>query len=139
MSKAYDRVEWTFVQEVMRKMDFDPNWIDSIMKLVINSQARDIFHPTRGLRQGDPLNWHTEKGILKGLRRVEEVHKYRIYYSNCSGQQVNFDKSTTLFSSNTREEENGLVTRILGVQSSNDPERYLGLPNMVGRRKKEAF
>ncbi|KAA3460185.1 reverse transcriptase [Gossypium australe] len=28
---------------------------------------------------------------------------------------------------------------MLGVQSSNDPERYLGLPNMVGRRKKEAF
>ncbi|KAA3472342.1 reverse transcriptase [Gossypium australe] len=28
---------------------------------------------------------------------------------------------------------------MLGVQSSNDPERYLGLPNMVGKTKKEAF
>lgn len=43
------------------------------------------------------------------------------------------------FSSNTREEEKRVVTRILGVRSSNNPERYLGLPNMVGRRKKEAF
>ncbi|KAA3472328.1 reverse transcriptase [Gossypium australe] len=28
---------------------------------------------------------------------------------------------------------------MLGVQSSNDPERYLRLPNMVGKTKKEAF
>lgn len=71
-------------------------------------------------------------------------------YGNCSSQRVNFDKSTVFFrvnfdkstvffSSNTREEEKRVVTRILGVRSSNNPERYLGLPNMVGRRKKEAF
>ncbi|KAA3462157.1 reverse transcriptase [Gossypium australe] len=43
------------------------------------------------------------------------------------------------YSSNTTTEGKDLVTRILGVRSSNDPERYLGLPNMVGKRKKEAF
>ncbi|KAA3472634.1 reverse transcriptase [Gossypium australe] len=28
---------------------------------------------------------------------------------------------------------------ILGVRISNNPERYLGLPTMIGRRKKHAF
>ncbi|KAA3486677.1 reverse transcriptase [Gossypium australe] len=28
---------------------------------------------------------------------------------------------------------------MLGVRSSNDPERYLELPNLVGRRKKASF
>lgn len=36
-------------------------------------------------------------------------------YGNCSGQHVNFDKSTVFFSSNTWDEEKILVTRILGV------------------------
>lgn len=87
MSKVYDRVEWTSVQEMMGIMDSDPNWIDSIMKcvstvsylVVLNGQAEDIFHLTRGLRQGDPLSpflfliceeslsclmrWHFEKSI----------------------------------------------------------------------------
>ncbi|KAH1107357.1 hypothetical protein J1N35_011125 [Gossypium stocksii] len=37
------------------------------------------------------------------------------------------------------EEDKRLVVHELGVRCSNEPERYLGLPNMVGRRKKEAF
>lgn len=32
-------------------------------------------------------------------------------------------------------EDRQAVENILRVRSSNDPKRYLGLPNMVGRRK----
>lgn len=32
-----------------------------------------------------------------------------------------------------------MVSNLLGVHSSNEPERYLGLPSMVRRRKKESF
>ncbi|KAA3488779.1 reverse transcriptase [Gossypium australe] len=140
--------------EMMRKMGFDPNWINSIMKctstvsysVVLNGQAGDIFHPTRGLRQGDPLSLFLflicGEGLSSLMRMaLRERHLKGIvaFYGNCLGQRVNFDKSTVFFSSNTKGEENGLVTRILGARSSNDPERYLGLSNMVGRRKKEAF
>ncbi|KAH1098568.1 hypothetical protein J1N35_015489 [Gossypium stocksii] len=69
---------------------------------------------------------NTLKGILK---------KYRM----CSGQCVNFDKSTVFFSRNTSEVEKMGVVRILRVRVSNEPERYLGLPNMVGRKKSESF
>ncbi|KAA3480942.1 reverse transcriptase [Gossypium australe] len=59
--------------------------------------------------------------LLKGILR-----EYRI----CSGQCVNFDKLTVFFSRNTSEDDRQVVANILGVRSSNDPERYLGLPNM---------
>lgn len=34
MSKAYYRVEWNFVEGVIKKMGFDPGWVDLLMKSV---------------------------------------------------------------------------------------------------------
>ncbi|MFQ6660055.1 hypothetical protein Gotur_028695 [Gossypium turneri] len=60
-------------------------------------------------------------------------------YKRCSGQCVNFAKSTVFFSKNMIEEERQLFINLLRVRSSNEPERYLGLPNIVGRKKKQSF
>ncbi|KAA3461496.1 reverse transcriptase [Gossypium australe] len=43
------------------------------------------------------------------------------------------------FSTNTQDGEKIAVSSILRVRRSNDPERYLGLPNMVGRNKRSSF
>ncbi|KAA3484875.1 reverse transcriptase [Gossypium australe] len=132
-------------------MGFDPNWIDSIMKYVSlfpiqrylmvrlgiffvqreDYDKRRLILPyetgtsRRTFKRDDCILFGeaTERGagFLKKIMRE---------YGTCSGQRVNFDKST---------EEKRLVTRILGVRSSNDPERYLGLPHIMCRRKKEAF
>ncbi|KAA3455054.1 reverse transcriptase [Gossypium australe] len=183
MSKAYDRVEWDFVKEIMVRMGFANGLIGTIMEcitpvsysMVINGYKGNKFWPSQGLRQGDPLSpflflmcgerllsllrLAMNEGNLKGVkasrsglkishllfaddcilfseasRRGANVLKEILRkYRNSSGQCVNFDNK------NTPELERNLVINILGVRSSYNPERYLGLPNMVGRRKKESF
>ena len=58
MHKAYDRVEWTFLKEIMLKLGFRREWVNLIMQCVstveyrvrINDEESERFKPTRGLR-----------------------------------------------------------------------------------------
>ncbi|XP_062152071.1 uncharacterized protein LOC133860496 [Alnus glutinosa] len=64
MSKAYDRVEWAFLEEIMKKLGFVERWISLLMTCVrsatyfvmVNGTPMGSISPSRGLRQGDPLS-----------------------------------------------------------------------------------
>ena len=64
MSKAYDRVEWDFLEGMMKHLGFHTEWIVLIMRCVcsisysvcLNGVQGEWFSPSRGLRQGDLLS-----------------------------------------------------------------------------------
>ena len=64
ISKAYDWVEWPFLQKIMEKMGFPARWIERVMSCVttpsfsilVNRKPHDMIHPSRGIHQGDLLS-----------------------------------------------------------------------------------
>ena len=82
ISKAYDHVEWPFLKEIMHKLGFPERWIDRVMScfttssiyVLINGKPHGNIHPSRGIRQGDPLSpfyFLCAKGFTSLLAKAE--------------------------------------------------------------------
>ncbi|XP_074306594.1 putative mitochondrial protein AtMg01250 [Silene latifolia] len=93
MAKAYDRVEWGFLRQVLITMGFDRGWTERVMECVstvtfsvlLNGIPSEEFQPTRGLRQGDPLSPYLfilcAEALSNLMRRAVEansIHGIRI-------------------------------------------------------------
>ncbi|KAK1693140.1 hypothetical protein QYE76_009837 [Lolium multiflorum] len=87
--KAYDRVNWDFLAEVLRRKGFNEAYIHRIMQLVsggqtaisINGEIGPYFRNKPGVRQGDPLspllfNFIGEalSGILTAASEAGHIH-----------------------------------------------------------------
>ena len=64
ISKAYDRIEWVYLENLMEKMGFCARWVTLMMSCVkmvsysimVNGEPTRMIHPNKGIRQGDPLS-----------------------------------------------------------------------------------
>ncbi|KAL0285433.1 UNVERIFIED_CONTAM: hypothetical protein Sangu_2778900 [Sesamum angustifolium] len=157
MAKAYDRVSWEFLYQVLR-------------------EHAGFFHSTRGLRQGDPLSPAlfvlAADYLSRGLERFFAAHPTMFYqapglirvshlayaddlmmftttcrqnmellrdflraYERVSGQLINGLKSSFIVGRQASSLQTQAVQDMLGYQLKHLPVTYLGVPLYKGNRK----
>jgi len=189
MSKAYDRVEWDFIELVMERLGFHKIWIRWIMQCIttvsysylLNGTAQGLVTPQRGLRQGDPLSpfiFILCSEVLSGLCNKAQIRgdftgiklgkkspriNHLLFaddtmffcksdpqdcetlmiilqqYEQASGQFINPQKSAVTFSARTGLETKDRVKLLLGIEKEGGLGKYLGLPELFGRKKRDLF
>ncbi|XP_050241121.1 uncharacterized protein LOC126690018 [Quercus robur] len=78
MSKAYDRVEWIFLEQILLRMGFREEWVALIMEcittvsysILVNGEPKGLIKPSRGLRQGDPPSPYLFLFCSEGLNAI---------------------------------------------------------------------
>ena len=66
------------------------------------------------------------------LLKVSEDSAILNLYEECSGQTINVDKSSIVFSKNTKRRDKEVMMTILGLTTEGRNGKYLGLPVYVG-------
>lgn len=78
--------------------------------------------------------------FFKGtVEEATNVKALLINYEKCSGQSVNFQKSGVFFSANIRRDLQHQISNVLEVHNDLSNTKYLVLPSLVGRSKKQVF
>ena len=80
ISKAYDRVEWAFLQQIMPKLGIGGRWVRLAMETVhINGEPKGYITPSLGIKQGDPLSPYLfllcAEGLSSLIRKATESQK----------------------------------------------------------------
>ncbi|CAJ2677955.1 unnamed protein product [Trifolium pratense] len=96
--RAYDTVNWGFLERMMVKMGFSDGWLkwmracifESSMSILVNGSPTEDFKVGRGLRQGDPLSPFlfliVAEGLTGMMRRAVEIGRFKGFQVNDSIQ-----------------------------------------------------
>ncbi|GAU27776.1 hypothetical protein TSUD_215870 [Trifolium subterraneum] len=115
--RAYDTVNWGFLERMMVKMGFTEGWLrwmracifEISMSILINGSPTEDFKVGRGLRQGDPLSPFLFLIVVEGLagmmRRAVEIGRFKGFHvnDNLQFQMLQFADDTILMGNSTWE------------------------------------
>ena len=141
MSKAYDRVEWAYLESMMKKMGFGDRWISLIMMCVtsvsfsvlINGEPKGSITPLRGLRQGDPISPYLFLLCGEGLSAmIKKKEREGLIRGVAAARQA--PRISHLFFA-----DDSIIFCRATVDECEQVAKVLGLPPLIGRAKKKAF
>ncbi|XP_056695804.1 uncharacterized protein [Spinacia oleracea] len=145
MSKAYDRVEWTFLERLLLRLGFAERWVKVVMDWMINKavESGDI-HGARASRNGPAVSHllFADDILLfarANRRECQKIVDILNIYEAASGQKINYDKSEVSFSKGVCESRKGELLDILKMKQVDEHAKYLGIPTIIGRSKKSVF
>ncbi|KAF5471695.1 hypothetical protein F2P56_008468 [Juglans regia] len=168
MSNAYDGIQWSFLRAVLYKLGFCRQWVELVMQcietvsyeILVNDIPQESFHPTRGIRQGDPLspylfilcakalsnliNQAEANGLIHGVPiakgqlrishllfacdnllfcKTNAIEWSKLFsllrvYELASGQRLNLEKTSIMFSKNTTQVAQKYILSIAWMRSA---------------------
>ncbi|KAL0413559.1 UNVERIFIED_CONTAM: hypothetical protein Sradi_1557600 [Sesamum radiatum] len=123
LSKAYDRVEWSFLKGGENE--------GRIMGVAVAERSPRVSHL---LFADDTLVF------CEAIEtQLEEVRSILSRYEKASGQVINFQKSSMVVGGRMASSRKSQLRAILGVQLLPYHDRYLGLPVSSGRSRGTLF
>ncbi|KAH9660157.1 reverse transcriptase domain-containing protein [Citrus sinensis] len=168
ISKAYDRVEWKFLEQTMGRLGFSHKWIKPFLNcittinfsVIINGKPKGLFRAQRGLRQRCPLSPYLflicaeafsnllkqaeRQNLIHGLRFGQEISITHLLFADDS---LIFARASTnecnqlkaLFDSYVSEQQAETIKNIFQLNVVSRHKRYLGLPSIIGQKKMSFF
>uniref|UniRef100_A0A2N9HP17 Reverse transcriptase domain-containing protein n=1 Tax=Fagus sylvatica TaxID=28930 RepID=A0A2N9HP17_FAGSY len=131
MSKAYDRVEWRFLELIMHKLGFANNWVNLIKECIqsvtysgvtslirqaeLDGHISGVATYRRGLKVSHLLFADDSllfcKATISNSTKIMEILSL---YEHSSGQKINREKSAIFFSSNTPQPTRDVIYQFEG-------------------------
>ncbi|XP_026410606.1 uncharacterized protein LOC113305823 [Papaver somniferum] len=127
LSKAFDRLEWNFLNEILLKFGFSTDFCNFIMQCVTTTSISVLLND-------DVLIFGQAD-----MQHVNEILKLLQNFGTLSGQMLNFDKSCVYFIHNLNLEYCEFLAGALQMSIVTDSEKYLGAPLLLRHSKLKSF
>ncbi|XP_026384294.1 uncharacterized protein LOC113279857 [Papaver somniferum] len=147
MSKSFDRIEWNFLDVVLKKLGFHKDWCRMIYECVSTVSASVLLNSAPGYQ--NDKGWSSNKSSFfaddcviftkannPNARQLESIIKdFSIY----SGQSINFDKSGFAFNPKLDNSIKVSISDLLNIKKLALSDKYLGVPLLIQKNKTETF